>query len=109
MRAFGVTGPAKRTKPRRSPNPCRGGSRTAQRRTALREQRFASIAAGPDTGRTGEDGAAGVLYVLRQAVHLAQAALERDELLAGIALEGDEEQAGVELAGLGVHAIGEGV
>src|SRR5918994_1966789 len=46
---------------------------------------------------------------LVQAVVLAEAALERDELLARSPLEADKEQAGVELACLGVHAVGEGV
>ena len=50
-----------------------------------------------------------MLYVLRQAVELAEAALEWDELLARIALEAYEEESGIELAGLRVHSVGKGV
>ena len=53
-----------------------------------------------DSGRHGEERAAGVHDVLVQGVVGGEPSLDRDELPPRVALEGDEEQPGVELAGL---------
>ncbi len=89
--------------------PVGAGFKPAQKRTALTQQRLTHVSATLDPWRAGENGAAGMFYVLCEAVVLAEAALERNELLVGISLERYEEQAGVELTCLGVHAVGEGV
>jgi hypothetical protein len=50
-----------------------------------------------------------VLDVLVEGVDLAEAALDRDELLRRVPLEADEEEPGFELAEALVDAVGEGV
>ena len=73
------------------------------------EQGLAHEATAARPGRNREDGAADVLDVLVQRVQLAEAALDRDELLRGVALEADEEEPGFELAEQVVDAAGERV
>jgi hypothetical protein len=65
------------------------------------------VLAGVNAGRTGEDGAAGVLDVLAQGVG-GQGVLELDGL-SGVLHEGDEEQTAQEGSGLRVDAVGERV
>ena len=81
---------------------------TGEQRTGL-EKPLRHEAAGPDSRRYREEAAPGVDDVLAECVVLAEAALDRDELLVRIALERDEEEPRIQLTGHRIDAVGVGI